>query len=66
MSRKIKVEGVVTGAISYAQTSVTSITITNNTNDLNIPGLDGFSLVEITSTGNYNITGIVVPDITKA
>ena len=66
MSRIIRVPGVITGAISYAETAITSVSIMANTNNLLVSDLDTFSLVEISSTGNFNLTGIVVPDSTKA
>jgi len=62
MSRKIAVIGIVTGGTSYASTAITEINLTGNTNNLVIPGLDSFSLVEMTSDGNFNLTGIAVPD----
>lgn len=66
MSRKIAVAGVVTGAVSYTETAITVINLTGNTHNLVIPGLEGFSLVEISSNGNYSLTGIILPDIAKA
>ena len=65
MSRKISVIGATLGGTYYSDTSITTISLAGNTNNLNV-GLEGFSLVEISSTGNYNLTGIVVPDNTKA
>lgn len=39
--------------------------ITANTNNLNVTGLESSILVRLSSTGNYDLTGIVVPDVTK-
>lgn len=41
-------------------------TLTANTNNLLITGLASSALVRLDSTGNFQLTGIVVPDITKA
>jgi len=43
-----------------------SATLTANTNDLNIPNIAASSLIRLTSTGNFSLTGIVVPDNTIA
>lgn len=40
-------------------------TITGNIDNLNIVNLSGGVLVRLTSTGNFNITGLVNPDITQ-
>ena len=66
MSRIIRKPGVISGGIVYLETAITSIFITANTHNLIIPDIDTFSLVEMSSTGNFNLTGIVPPDTVKA
>jgi len=43
-----------------------SATLTANTNDLNIPNIAASSLVRLDATGNFQLTGIVVPNNTIA
>lgn len=43
-----------------------SATLTANTNDLNIPNIAASSLVRLNATGNFQLTGIVVPNNTIA
>lgn len=56
---------VLPGGLQFAG-GFSSATLTANTNDLLISGLAGSSLVRINSTGNFSLTGIVVPDSTKS
>lgn len=56
---------VLPGGLQFAG-GFSSATITANTNDLLISGLAGSALVRINSTGNFQLTGIVVPDNTKS
>lgn len=43
-----------------------SATLTANTNNLNIPNIASSSLIRLNATGNFQLTGIVVPDNTIA
>ena len=66
-SRIIKQPGVITTSVSYGATAITIVHLTAaTTHNLEIPDLGSFSLVEIDSTVNCNVTGIVVPDKTLA
>jgi len=40
--------------------------LTANTNDLLISNLSGSALIRLSSTGNFQLTGVVVPDNTKS
>lgn len=43
-----------------------SVTITGNTNDLSVTDIEKAIVLRITSTGNYNLTGLVPFNATKA
>lgn len=45
-------------------TGSVDVAIAGHVNNLSVAGLDNFVLVRINSSGNFNITGIVPPDIT--
>lgn len=61
MSRVIKNPSIISGGVIY--TSYENVTITGNTNNLTINNLSSNVLIRITSTGNFNLTGIVNPDL---
>lgn len=56
---------IIPGGLQFAG-GYSTANITANTNDLSIPNLSSSSLVRITSSGNFSLTGIVVPDNTKS
>lgn len=56
---------VLPGGLQFAG-GFSSATLTANTDNLLITGLASSALVRIDSTGNFSLTGIVVPDNTKA
>jgi hypothetical protein len=60
MSRVIKNPSIVSGGIIY--TSYENANLTANTNNLSIGNLASNVLIRLTSSGNYNLTGIVNPD----
>jgi len=62
MNRKTINPSAISSGVFY--TEYAEATITTNTNNLIVADLSSFVLVELTSTGNFNITGLVPPDIT--
>lgn len=62
MSKIIKNSNAIGGALFFTG-SITD-NLTASVNNYTIPTLDNFVLVRLTSNANYNVTGLVPPDIT--
>lgn len=57
MSKKISNNNAISGGQFYG--AYTTVTLTANTDNLVITDIQNFVLIEITTTGNFNLTGIV-------
>ncbi len=62
MSKKISNKSAISGGQFFLD--YTSVTLTGNTNNLAITDIEDYVIVEITTTGNYNLTGLIPADIT--
>lgn len=61
MSRVIKNRTAISGGQFFLD--YTSVSITANTNNLAITDIQNFVIIEVTTTGNFNVTGIVPADV---